>query len=533
MCGKLHLIFKKDSGIVGLQFKTNLPVLLTLLLSCQFAIARISPKHLATINYTQVLFEFDAVPNASFYIFELKKLNSNTIIANDTCLHPFHLQQKLLSYNQTYVWRVIAYSSSKKKLLSSPLYQFHIKGALRTDTSYSKIEVVKNNTNKTLNGLIMMDNNLIIDRAGNIAMTVENTLTSVRDFTLNDDGNYTFLDSTVFVEIDNTGKILWKSAFLDNDSMTITMYHHDMQKTRKGNYLCLAFVKYKKITQQVKYCCLIELNKKNEIVWFWSESGLYPNDSTVFKASHMNSLFFDEDENKVYCSNRDLSSMIKIDRATKDVEYSYGYNANDSVIFFDHRLFKMQHRIIKLDNGNFLIFNNDSGEVQETTTSILEITNPEENGGEATVVWKYLFNFQERIENYIPKMGGATILPNDNVLIATGVFDRSFEINREGEIVWEVRVSRLDVKSKKWTAVPCYRNNYISSLYPVYDVLYSKTGDGNTRQILVNAGTEAGMFTVRIGKKTQTFNLKPSESAILSENKLLSEISVLSKKKLK
>lgn len=530
MCGNTHRIPLKQSGI---RWPMGQLLFLILFLSCQLATARVSPKHQSTINYAQVLFEFDAVPNASFYIFELKKLNSNIIIAGDTCLHPYYLHHKLLAFNQSYVWKVVAYSDSKKKLSSSAFYQFYIKGSPRTDTLFSKIEITKSSPEKILDGLIMMDNNLIIDRHGNIAMAVENTITNIRDFTLNDDGNFTFLDSTFFAEIDNSGKVLWKSPFINNDSMVITDYHHDMHKTRNGNYLCCALVKYKKIKQQVKYCCLIELNKKNEVVWFWSERGLYPNDSNAFKASHLNSLFFDEDEGKVYCSNRDLSSMTKIDKATGNVEYSFGYNANDSVIFFDHHLFKKQHRIVKLNNGNFLLFNNDSGDASNTKSSIMEITDPELEGGQSRVVWQYVFDFPEPLENYIPRMGGATVLPNDNILVACGVLDKNFEITRQGELVWEAHISKWNATVKNWSAIACYRNNYISSLYPVYGVLYTHTRHHKSTQVLVNAGTESGKFTVTLNGKRKTVSLKPNESIVLSEGSNPNAIQILRKERLK
>jgi hypothetical protein len=141
------------------------------------------------------------------------------------------------------------------------------------------------------------------------------------------------------------------------------------------------------------------------------------------------------------------------------------------------------------------VFNNDSGEnASEARTSIMEITNPEI--GEADIVWEYKFNFEDEIENFVPRMGGASRLANDNILIATGVFNKSFEITRDGEIVWMARCSQY--KNNEEAAMPIYRNNYISSLYPYQFELYRVKRDAENAVFLYNVGSESSDFDISI-----------------------------------
>lgn len=474
--------------------------------------AVITPKNGSVVHFTQILFECDPVAKASRYRFSIYETTTNKLIHSQENLHPYILSTYIFKFGTSYKWRVDSYDSLSKLISKSPMWQFKTGKNNRTKHNGYHVEITKWDTSQTSNGIILMDNNIIINRKGEIIFNIDSSTTFVRDLTLTNTGTFTYLDSTIFYEINKNKKISWKSPSINNDSIIIKDYHHDIQKTKKGTYLCIANVFYKKFKQQLKFSAIIEFDINNRILWIWQEKDHYPNDSLIHRASHMNSIFYDEENEKIYASNRDLASIIKIDKITGNIEYSYGYFVNDSVPFYEQSLFKMQHRMIKLPNDHFLIFNNDTGSPSTAVTKVLELSNPELGNGNADVLWAYEFSFPNQIENFIPRMGGAIVLPNNNVLISTGVFDRVFEINRDGNIVWEARISIKPIKSDILSAIPCYRANYASSLFPYHIIAYKKSAK---ELRLINAGTDTDTYHVIVKNNNGTtsqasFSLTPN-----------------------
>lgn len=476
----------------------------------------VTPANKAVLHVAQVLFEFDASPNASKY--HLQIFNNGKLWHSQESAYPAIICSRLFDFGKHFEWNVKSIGTKGETLHTSPIYTFSLATCERSNPRVQKVEITVNKPDKYIQGLVLMDNNLVINRRGKVVFAVDSSIALLRDLTLTPQRTFTYLDSMRFEEIDYTKKVVWRSPVIDNDSVTINFYHHDMQKTAKGTYLCMAAVKYKDINQQVRYNCLVEFDKKNRVVWFWSEKNHYPNDSNIYKASHMNSLDYDEVNEKIYVSNRDLNSIIRIDKPTGRIDFSYGWNVNDSVDYFQNPITKMQHRVVLLPNRNLLVFNNDSAEnAASGRTKIQELSNPEI--GEAEVVWEYPFQFENEIDNFIPRMGGAIRLPNDNILVACGVSDRNFEVTRKGEIVWEARVTNF--KRGEPLALPVYRNNFASSLYPFHFCLYQKGTENESQFLLANTGTESDTYEISFqsepGEKRKMFKkLMPGKYLLLN-----------------
>jgi hypothetical protein len=477
-----------------------------------------SPANRAVIKHTQVMYEFNAVPSAMQYRIRVFKMPAQKKVLEEIVSHPVHLAKNLLEFGGKYEWEVVGLTQSGEAVGKAQKYSFSIQNVPEASPNKFEAIVQVNQEDKFVDGLIIPDNGYIVNRKGGVVYYIDSTITYPRATQLTPQSTLIYLDSVVVVERSLQGKILWKSPNINNDSLKIIFYHHDAVKTLKGTYLCIAKVQYKHINQQVSYSSLFEFDRNNNIVWYWSERYFYPNDSNRFKASHLNSMFYDEKEEKIYLSNRDLHSLTKIDKLTGEIEYSYGYNVNDEVIYFINPIFKMQHRIRKLQNGNFLVFNNDSGESADFAhTKVLEITDPEIGGGESEVVWEYPFQFENQIENFVPRMGGAFEMPNNNVLVAGGVFDKVFEVNRDGEMVWLARFVRYAPDGHQ-TAPACYRASYASSLFPYHFILY-QSGEDAFGPILVNSGSEKDIFIVstQSGEVLTEIALEPSGFISLSE----------------
>lgn len=103
---------------------------------------------------------------------------------------------------------------------------------------------------------------------------------------------------------------------------------------------------------------------------------------------------------------------------------------SEKVTWFQRGFWVKQHDPDPLPNGNILIFDNLGYNGPGGRSRVAEY-NPE-NG---EIVWSYTGDKEEK---FFTKWGGKqTMLPNQNVLISENLRSRLFEVNRDGEIVWE------------------------------------------------------------------------------------------------
>ena len=154
---------------------------------------------------------------------------------------------------------------------------------------------------------------------------------------------------------------------------------------------------------------------------------------------------------QIYLSSRHLSRITKIDYETKEILWNLGHNMQSGDVDFGHDLcFSFQHDITILDNGNLLFL--DNGNLSEyycgtenQISRVLELSIID-NGSElsSSIDWEYVLP-----EEYAGAfMGSCRRLPNGNTLInpgalSQGFYGRSFEVNQEGESVWEMSGSTI------------------------------------------------------------------------------------------
>jgi len=127
----------------------------------------------------------------------------------------------------------------------------------------------------------------------------------------------------------------------------------------------------------------------------------------------------------------------------------------------ENGLWNGMHEPVLLDNGNFLIFDNnwkDMGVISES--KVIEF-----NPFSKEVVWQY--KGDENHPFYSRTLGTNQRLPNGNTLITESDIGRAFEVTRDGKIVWEyinphragekdeliatlLHVQRIDRNSVNW-----------------------------------------------------------------------------------
>jgi uncharacterized protein (UPF0248 family) len=123
----------------------------------------------------------------------------------------------------------------------------------------------------------------------------------------------------------------------------------------------------------------------------------------------------------ILASFRPTSTVVRISRSTGKILWKLGPPAVSG-----------QHAPTLLPNGNILIFDNGTHRLDDSMPYSRAI---EVNPATKEIVWKYQdhpsWNF------FSPRMGIAQRLANGNTLLTESSFGRFFEVNNEGQIVWE------------------------------------------------------------------------------------------------
>ena len=235
-------------------------------------------------------------------------------------------------------------------------------------------------------------------------------------------------------------------AEVDKDSNIISKYediyhHHDARRTSSGGLIYMTVEKVENsLAKQVKggvipadYSgvmwsdVLIELDANNNKIWEWrSTDHLDVNKHPITfndprdEWSHGNTVV-PIDDDKVLVSFRNISTVALIDKITGKFIWEIGPD-----------ILAQQHDPSLLDNGNVLIYDNGVHRLDEPMpfSRIIEV-----NPNTMNIEWEYFdkpkFNF------FSPYISGVQKLPNQNVLITEGNFGRIFQVNQNGEIVWE------------------------------------------------------------------------------------------------
>lgn len=432
--------------------------------------AQLYPTDKAVLRYTQIMFEYPQVPNAELYKIEIAKNVSGSFEKNrvysaqDSSIA--HLVNDRLAFGNSYKWRYSAFNSGKK-IFTSKEFIFEI---IKTNlVSGFRANVTIHDSLKIENGLILLDNGLIIDRKGKLVLISDSFGVEKRDFTLTPNGTLTYLQTASAYERNLNGDLIWQTKEITTDKEIINGYHHDLIKLKNGHYLIMCKIKeinnpaFRKNLDEA----IVEVDSNNNIIWLWKECTEISDTSSI-KKTHLNSIFLNEDRNKLFVSGRDINTIFKIDRRTSKIESCIGMQLNADSEHYPHNLFSGQHAAQLLESGNILLFNNNTKMGKNSISSILEINQPNKRLGIVTPQFSYLYMFDNAEENFCAKGGDVNKLKNGNYLISSSSNNRNFEVTASKKIIWQCRPEKLDTTTKMWIPIGSYRINFTETLYPFY-----------------------------------------------------------------
>jgi len=317
----------------------------------EVVIGLLEPKNGITLNYIHVLFEWEQIPDASYYTIQFSEEPTFTtpiVSIQDSSL--LYLEKYNIEWERLYYWRVRGYNSS------GPMGDWKGPSSFTIGSPMSDISVKTFAQDQVMEGITVFSSffnyySAVIDFNGREIWNSGNE--NLVYYNYSKFGN--IFGSVYQSDLENNlpgkefsfikGKI-WEEP---NDDFL----HHDLIKLPNGNYLGIVektsigpipVGSWTNLFQDIGYIAdglipeftwvgdkLIEWDKDTkEVVWSWDVfdhfnmedydqfggtwHGAYQ--SLKYDWTHVNAVIFDEDESAIYISTRHLSRITKIEKSS-------------------------------------------------------------------------------------------------------------------------------------------------------------------------------------------------------------------------
>ncbi len=536
------------SLLLLMRFRIVPIVLLSILY--QYSLAEIIPKDGTGINHTDVYFEEEQVLNATDYLLELYCDTSHTgkeqfLLATVKSPIPVFWTSNLL-WNARYEWRVKAKDGNGQIINQSATHFFStVPLKIRSSLEY-KVNVITNDKDRNAGGYIVVDHlRAIIDRSGRTVWTLPDMpelvtdRTQLRDMRVTKDNTITFISDSSIAEITMDGEIVWKVLYPYIFMGDTIEFHHDFRKTDWGTYLVLGnkIVSKPVATSSNKLSngglakdnfnyrksrvgMAMEFDKAGNVIWSWDSEKYLRDEDLYFKESnnitaHMNALGVDKDNTTIFLGFRNLSRIIKINKATGNVENSWGEKYPSNQVHHEVDFFQYQHDATLSSNNAILIL--DNGERSSKISSKVVEFKQDFGPGENPVLWSFSLKFDSLSDGKSARGGNVVELPNGNRLICGGELNRIIEVTHDKKVVWDAFLTSLNPKSKRknntWVDFDQYRANWIKELKEYHFWISNVTQEKKAIMFkLTNTGNAKDHYTVSAydakGEKTQEIETK-------------------------
>jgi len=475
---------------------------------------QVLPKEGSSLNYRIIGFSFPASHKADVsYKIEIAAGNYSSLdsFEKNIIFSKVSKSNKIIAevpaFGSDYTWHVL-YSSATAKLKSSPIYHFSTVMNARVDTTKNRLSILQDaKTNK--DAYVAVGNGgVIYDMMGHPVWCVADAYgigNNMYDMKFTPQGTITLMVDQVGYEVDYNSKLLWQTP--PHDSMTYDTgadyYHHEFTRLSNGHYMTLGmeFFWYKKVTvndstyfittpdrsSHNKYSgaagvkdrgrngILIELDEKGNAVWSWRTSkylqasdyvNFWPKDTAQRFEPHENAFYFDEKNNAIYLSYRQISRIIKIEYPTGKVMSTYG-----EVFIPGHQpkgngMFCNQHSIRRSQDGDLYFFNNNSCSGPGSAPSVMKIKETaavKNNNTGLQKVWEYDLATDDVADEF-PFGGNAIELPDSSMFICMGSdYPKLLIVTQQKKILWSALPERYEPDRNAWSVTKkIYRANIIS-----------------------------------------------------------------------
>ena len=505
----------------------NIPIFIFLTINTLIADTFLPPNN-SELNYRQLEFSWPQIPNSDSYQLTINDINSDLSLLIDSDDNILIYDGYDLEWGESYSWQVCGYYNDGLLECHDEKY-FNINELLQT--ILPNIDIEYYNENLIADGITVFggwyeqsDLSLAMDNVGNILWYNDSNV--IIDILNN--GNYTSLSNAIGYEINLDGNIIFQTPSYDNENNSINNIHHDLTKTNNKTYFGLTNI------VEVNDCpieCppeadlifpngviwegdkILEFDSNGNVTWDWSlfeyinmnsynsfyAENMGPHNGYILDWTHSNEVFYDENDNAVYLSIRNLNTITKIDYETKEIIWHLGDldTLGNNSYFNNHPSFNSQHTPILLDNGNLILFDNGLLNTPQVSKcqeySII-------NDNSFDLVWEYTLHDSL----FTQARGECHHLINGNILIGTGQTSNILEITDTNEIIWNV-VIKSTIGANTLVRVMKIDNLYPSSFNIEFDNYsgtiespYIEIIDNNFSFNLINNGWMEDQYEISI-----------------------------------
>lgn len=365
---------------------------------------------------------------------------------------------------------------------------------------------------------------MVVDNDGN-PVFYKRVPNNTADFRLQPNGLITYYDflSRKFYGMDSTFAVV-DSFYAQNGYNTDC---HELKFLPNGHFLLIGddsvmmdmskYVPNNDKIAQVVGNVIQEQDANHKVVFEWNSLDHFQitdaaRDIELFgdivDYTHMNAVEPDLDGN-LLISSRNLDEITKIDRQTGNIIWRWGGKNNQFVSLNDSIGFSHQHAILRLDNGNLLMFDDGNLHWDIAPSRGVEFKMDEKNKT-VELVWEYQHN--PPIKAAI--MGNVQLLDNGNRLIGWGSgIPAMTEVDNKNNLVNEVTLptGEMNYRAKKFLLPSGFYSSLIPS--PVYPQNNSKL-TVDSIDIRWTKNKLAQSFILQISSDPEFNNLVVDDSAI-------------------
>jgi hypothetical protein len=500
--------------------------------------AQVFPKENSSLHYVLIGFRFEAADNAQTYRLEIAKGNHNSAesFKKNVVLSKESTENKVIaqvpSFGSEYTWRVL-YKKNGSFIEGKELHHFSTLTVTDVDSTKVRMRIIKA-AEKYKNAFVFSDiTRTLYDMAGHPIWFLPYTANlqfdgrQIRDLKITSAGTITFVAyGREAYEVDYNGNVLWKAPKkILNTEDSLDRYNHELTRLSNGHYMVLGteFVwsdpsaprpskenpplppkpgePRRVINHQIPFGTLMELNDKGDLIWSWrcaqyfQKSDLSGLISTVngpvlhgqMEDVHQNSFFFDEKNQAIYLSYKNIHRIIKLKYPQGIVTNAYGETSSHGLPM-GKGLYCYQHACKISQKGDLYLFNNNSCHSNHAP-EILVLKEPVANGDSITIIWKYEFPVEplaDRIRKMNPTApayvgngaetsGGNVIeLPDESMFASLCMpYNDLFIISRNKKILWHAILERWDTEQKKWSDMTQYRASIIPNAKALENLIWN------------------------------------------------------------
>lgn len=210
--------------------------------------------------------------------------------------------------------------------------------------------------------------------------------------------------------------------------------------------------------------------------------------------THLNAVEQDVDGNFLL-SVRHFNEITKIKRSDSSIIWRLGGSANQYTFINDPNMFKAQHDVRRIGNGNLTLFDNGSASPLHSCNA--KEYQLDENSLTASLVW----NYNENSTTYSRALGNVQRLPNGNTLINYGMLNNR---NQMFNVVTSAGIKVFEIIFSD--TLRSYRAfNYPSLPWALKRPVISCNTSGG--QTYLDAGAGYGSYLWSNGATTQTISV--------------------------